>query len=185
MARKARTMVAKLRRQSRVRPYRERTEITPLLATSAKSQSEKRTPNVLSNGLNGTKTNGVNGTAIHIQNHLHPIEEDFMGEFDITSCGFPIKNQPIQPSHVDNTIDYADSPWKISHDTSTFAFILRWPITFLLWLTLPDCRKHPQLKMLTFFLCIAWIGLTSYTVAMLITIVGKREKSGTQTTEYL
>lgn len=76
--------------------------------------------------------------------------------------------------YADNTIDYADSPWKISHDTSTFTFILRWPITFLLWFTLPDCRKHPRLKMLTFFMCIVWIGITSYAVAMLITIVGKQ-----------
>lgn len=80
----------------------------------------------------------------------------------------------IDRNYADNTIDYADSPWKISHDTSTFTFIMRWPITFLLWFTLPDCRKHPRLKMLTFFMCIVWIGITSYTVAMLITIVGKR-----------
>lgn len=82
----------------------------------------------------------------------------------------------IDRTYADNTIDYADSPWKISHDTSTFTFIMRWPITFLLWFTLPDCRKHPRLKMLTFFMCIVWIGITSYTVAMLITIVGKRMK---------
>lgn len=80
MARKARTMVAKLRRQSRVRPYRERTEITPLLATGGKRQPEIRPTTAGTNGLNGTKANGTNGTAIHIQNQLHPIEEDFMGE---------------------------------------------------------------------------------------------------------
>lgn len=70
-------------------------------------------------------------------------------------------------------LDYADSPWKVSPDTRLIAFILRWPITFVLWLTIPDCRKRPNLKMVTFFLCIVWIGLTSYTVAMLITIVGE------------
>lgn len=67
----------------------------------------------------------------------------------------------------------ADTPWKVPDDTSTFVYLLRWPITLVLWLTLPDCRKHPRLKMITFFLCIAWIGITSYAVAMTITIIGE------------
>lgn len=71
MARKARTILARLRRQSRVRPYRERTEITPLLSNAADKHSR-----TLSNGLNGK-----NGTAIHVQNQLYPIEEDFSGEY--------------------------------------------------------------------------------------------------------
>lgn len=49
---------------------------------------------------------------------------------------------------------------------------MKWPITLFLWLTLPDCRKRPKLTMVTFFVCIVWIGAASYTVAMLITIVG-------------
>lgn len=53
MSQKARTIMAKLRRQSRVRPYRERTEITPLLTTGS------------------TK----NGATINIDNHLYPIDE--------------------------------------------------------------------------------------------------------------
>lgn len=91
MARKARTMVSKLRRQSRVRPYRERTEITPLLATNGKSQPEIKATTAFPNGLNGTKTNGVNGTSINIQNQLHPIDEDFLGEFNCNARA---------PSHV-------------------------------------------------------------------------------------
>lgn len=57
MSHKARTLVAKLRRQSRVRPYRERTEITPLLAPP-----------------NGQKANGKS-TSIDLSNHLYPIVE--------------------------------------------------------------------------------------------------------------
>lgn len=68
----------------------------------------------------------------------------------------------------------ADTPWIVPDDTNTFVYILRWPITFVLWLTLPDCRKHPNLKMFTFFSCIVWIGITSYAVAMTITIIGAR-----------
>lgn len=69
--------------------------------------------------------------------------------------------------------DIADTPYKIPDDTNVFVYVLKWPITFILWLTLPDCRKHPSLKMMTFFMCIAWIGIASYVVAMLITIIGK------------
>lgn len=73
MARKARTMVARLRRKSRIRPYRERTEITPLLSTTEKE-------NGVANGK--PHTNGLknNGTTIMISNHLYPIDEDYGGE---------------------------------------------------------------------------------------------------------
>lgn len=54
-------------------------------------------------------------------------------------------------------------------------FLLKWPITFLLWLSVPDCRKHPKMTMLTFLLCIVWIGLISYVVAILITIIGMQK----------
>lgn len=62
MSHKARTLVAKLRRQSRVRPYRERAEITPLLAAQ-----------------NGHKQNG-NSSVINISNNLYPILEVYEGE---------------------------------------------------------------------------------------------------------
>lgn len=66
MSQKARTIVAKLRRQSRVRPYRERTEITPLLTASESQKSLKS-----------------NGATIHIDNdHLYPIHEIVPGKFD-------------------------------------------------------------------------------------------------------
>lgn len=61
MSHKARTLVAKLRRQSRVRPYRERAEITPLLSHQ-----------------NGHKKNGT--SAININNGLYPILEVYEGE---------------------------------------------------------------------------------------------------------
>lgn len=72
-----------------------------------------------------------------------------------------------------NFVDLADSPWTKSDKSSRCGFIVRWPITTVLWLTIPDCRKYPRLRMLTFVMCIFWIGMTSYVVAFLITIVGK------------
>lgn len=67
--------------------------------------------------------------------------------------------------------ELASTPWS-RRDENTFAYICRWPITFFLWATIPDCRRYPKLRILTFFVCIFWIGITSYFVAFLITVVG-------------
>ncbi|XP_055536308.1 sodium/potassium/calcium exchanger 3-like [Wyeomyia smithii] len=67
--------------------------------------------------------------------------------------------------------ELASTPWD-RRDENTLAYLCRWPITFFLWATIPDCRRYPKLRILTFFACIFWIGITSYFVAFLITVVG-------------
>lgn len=62
MSHKARTLIAKFRRQSRVRPYRERTEITPLLTVHNQHKQNENT------------------SVINISNKLYPILEIFEGE---------------------------------------------------------------------------------------------------------
>ncbi|XP_026759569.1 sodium/potassium/calcium exchanger 3-like [Galleria mellonella] len=51
-------------------------------------------------------------------------------------------------------------------------WVLTWPISLLLWITIPDCRRHPRLYPLTFIMCISWIGGVSYLIAWIITIFG-------------
>ncbi|KAJ6636772.1 Sodium/potassium/calcium exchanger 5 [Pseudolycoriella hygida] len=123
VATKVRTIVSRLKRKPKIRPYREVTEIAPLL-----------------------KKEGQPTTKFVPTTELEKIDEE--------NCAF------------------AETPWKRSADSGVIAFIARWPITLLLWLTIPDCRKYPRLRLLTFFMCIVWIGLTSYFVAFLITVVG-------------
>lgn len=67
--------------------------------------------------------------------------------------------------------ELASTPWNW-RDENGLAYICRWPITFVLWATIPDCRRYPKLRLLTFFACIFWIGITSYFVAFLVTVVG-------------
>lgn len=67
MSHKARTLMSKLRRQSRVRPYRERAEITPLLASSNGHKA------------NGNKKNGLT-TVIEMENRLYPLLEENEGK---------------------------------------------------------------------------------------------------------
>lgn len=146
VATKVRTIVSNLKRKPKVRPYREVTEIAPLLNKEGHS-TEKFIPTT----------------------ELEKIDEE--------NCGKPYHITHTQ-CNSDNlqkkiVIGFADTPWKRSADTGRMAFLARWPITLVLWLTIPDCRKYPKLRMLTFFMCIVWIGLTSYFVAFLITVVGK------------
>lgn len=123
---KVRTVVAKLKKKPTIRPFREVTEIIPLLHEDTKNKS--------SNGQ-------------HIYPALETIAENYSTEI-------------------------ADSPWKRTNGTSLCGFIVKWPITAILWFTIPDCRKYPKLRCLTFIMCIVWIGVTSYIVAFLITVVG-------------
>lgn len=68
--------------------------------------------------------------------------------------------------------EFALSPWKLDPESCLFVQVLRWPIVFLLWATIPDCRKQPSLRFLTFAVCIVWIGVMSYVVAFMITVIG-------------
>lgn len=53
-----------------------------------------------------------------------------------------------------------------------FYWAFTWPISLILWITIPNCRRHLNLYPLTFIMCIAWIGGVSYLVAWIITILG-------------
>ncbi|XP_061403049.1 sodium/potassium/calcium exchanger 4-like [Musca vetustissima] len=63
------------------------------------------------------------------------------------------------------------SPWSCE-GYSKVEFIFRWPITALLWLTVPNCRQRHSLKYITLTLTILWTGIMSYVVAFGITIIG-------------
>ncbi|XP_055601051.1 sodium/potassium/calcium exchanger 4-like [Uranotaenia lowii] len=53
-----------------------------------------------------------------------------------------------------------------------FWWFYSWPFRFIISLTIPDPRKHRKLYPLTFFMCIVWIGCTSYMVFWMMTIIG-------------
>lgn len=89
MSQKARTVMAKLRRQSRVRPYRERSEITPLLATTE----------------NGKQNGKANGTSIHMDNSLYPINEVFHGKFEFVY----FKNSSTKQKNKLNFLKYTQN----------------------------------------------------------------------------
>ena len=69
--------------------------------------------------------------------------------------------------------DYATSPWNVPEDCNRLMYLIKWPITLLLWLTIPDCRRHKKIYILTFIVCVLWVGLVSYFVASIVQSVSK------------
>ncbi|KAK3922927.1 Sodium/potassium/calcium exchanger 5 [Frankliniella fusca] len=53
-------------------------------------------------------------------------------------------------------------------------WVLIWPISLMLYLTVPDCRleRWKSWYPVTFLTCVVWIALTSYVVAWMITAIG-------------
>lgn len=68
--------------------------------------------------------------------------------------------------------EFATNPWRMISNNFLLN-IARWPITFILWCTIPDCRRFNKYYILTFINCVIWILFLSYLIASLITVVGK------------
>jgi hypothetical protein len=51
------------------------------------------------------------------------------------------------------------------------------PVAILLAATIPNCHSEfcKRFYMVTFFMCIVWIGATSYLVAWMITVIGMQK----------
>lgn len=69
---------------------------------------------------------------------------------------------------VDYDDDCATNPWKLPRKSNILFFVLKWPITFVLWCTIPDCRRYERFYVVTFINCVAWILCLSYLIASMI-----------------
>lgn len=68
--------------------------------------------------------------------------------------------------------EFALNPWEYDKTTCLLMQILKWPIVFALWSTIPDCRRKPHLRYWTFLVCVLWIGVMSYVIIFMITVIG-------------
>lgn len=57
-----------------------------------------------------------------------------------------------------------------------FLWIYLWPIKAFLYIFIPNPRSHPNLYMITFIMCILFIGVNSYVVSWMITLIGSTFK---------
>ncbi|KAI8430891.1 hypothetical protein MSG28_001017 [Choristoneura fumiferana] len=80
----------------------------------------------------------------------------------------------ITPLLVKDSSNSTIWPWPDEKTSGArrLLWILTWPISLVLWMTVPDCRRRRALYPLTFIMCIVWIGGVSYLVAWIITIIG-------------
>uniref|UniRef100_A0A146M627 Sodium/potassium/calcium exchanger 5 n=1 Tax=Lygus hesperus TaxID=30085 RepID=A0A146M627_LYGHE len=51
-------------------------------------------------------------------------------------------------------------------------WLLSWPVAFALYISVPDCRSRRSLYPATFLMCCVWIGMSSYVISWMMTVVG-------------
>lgn len=86
----------------------------------------------------------------------------------------PALSEPLVKLHDDINADVcATTPWKVPDDLSRVVFYFCWPITFILWCTIPDPKRFKTFYILTFINCVFWIGCISYFLVFISTKVGK------------
>jgi quinol-cytochrome oxidoreductase complex cytochrome b subunit len=73
----------------------------------------------------------------------------------------------------ENEAGLCDWPSNGSYCSKLWWVLIR-PIAILLAATIPSCHSEfcKRFYMVTFFMCIVWIGVTSYMVSWMITIIG-------------
>lgn len=82
-------------------------------------------------------------------------------------------SEPFAKLDESGNDDCATNPWRVPADANVVIFLLRWPITFTLWCTIPDARRFKRFYLLTFINCVLWIGCISYMVVFIATNVGE------------
>lgn len=53
-------------------------------------------------------------------------------------------------------------------------WLYTWPIKFLLFFLIPDPKTYRRCYPLTFFMCVIIIGLNSFLIVFMVTIIGKK-----------
>lgn len=75
-----------------------------------------------------------------------------------------------------------DSLWNcpMTGKLRTMWWIYTWPIKFVLTLTIPNPKTYRRMYLLTFVLCIIWIGLNSYVIVWMMTVIGEHNSKSKQ-----
>lgn len=75
---------------------------------------------------------------------------------------------------IENTKKVRKSLWSlpVGNKFRTVWWVYTWPIKFILTFAIPNPKTWRKLYPLTFIMCIIFIGLNSYMIVWLITIMG-------------
>ncbi|XP_053948029.1 sodium/potassium/calcium exchanger 3-like [Anastrepha ludens] len=166
LAHSARRLISSYRRKLHlVRPYRQVNELTPLMG-----QGQRNGPTIANhkfvsaNSINSLVRFNVSNSSTRLYSSLEDVESCRTTSTQNDNCNLTVANS-------NDCTDFAAISWQ-RKDASWLHFLLRWPITFFLFITVPDSRKHPRAKYLTLLASILWIALVSYVVAYAITVIG-------------
>lgn len=64
----------------------------------------------------------------------------------------------------------------LTNRLKTLWWLFTWPIKFVLTLTIPNPKTYRRMYPLTFVMCIIWIGLNSYLIVWMMTIIGEHNR---------
>ncbi|XP_066138577.1 sodium/potassium/calcium exchanger 4-like isoform X2 [Euwallacea fornicatus] len=73
---------------------------------------------------------------------------------------------------VEESVNIWQFPDKNCSKKQKFWWTITWPISFVLYMTTPTTKNYPKMYIITFIMCVIWIGGVSYIVTWLITIIG-------------
>lgn len=74
-----------------------------------------------------------------------------------------------------NALEQSIEIWKWPNDQTVKGkiwWVVTWPVAFILYMTIPNCKKYPKMFVFTFIMCLVWLSITSYILAWLITVIG-------------
>lgn len=86
---------------------------------------------------------------------------------------------PLQQNQSEKTDENGNksvkSLWSIpmTNRLTTMWFIYTWPIKLLLTLTIPNPKTYRRFYPFTFFMCIVWIGVNSYVIVWMLSVIGE------------
>lgn len=110
---------------------------------------------------------------------IERIKRNRSKSFDINAFDGPSKprerRQSFDLTRIDEIEEEEFKIWEIPRGASKFDlfwYFFTWPIRFLLHYTIPDPIRYKKWFVLTFILCIVWIGVVAYTVFWMVVVIG-------------
>lgn len=79
----------------------------------------------------------------------------------------------VNKGETDKKLDKSLWNCPMTSKLKTMWWIYTWPIKLLLTLTIPNPKIYRRWYPLTFVMCVIWIGLNSYMIVWMMTVIGK------------
>lgn len=161
----------------------------PFAVKPPRDNQSKRHSNANNNALRnnpelaakGIDNNGYEASSPDIATIEAIRSRDRAKSFDINAFDMPMpprhreRRQSFDLSRIDEIEEEEFKVWEIPRDTTKFNmfwYFFTWPIRFLLHYTIPNPIVYKKWFVLSFAMCIIWIGAISYVVFWMIVVIG-------------